>query len=93
MNCFCCEPDYIEIDDSENTSITSINLIDKIAVKPHYIIHNLEEGTRQFCLLCNQRLTYKLVFCGKCQHTIGHVECAKKWLKNEENPRCPKCKK
>lgn len=90
MNCFCCEPDYIEIDDSE---ITSINLIDKIAVKPHYIIHNLEEGTRQFCLLCNQRLTYKLVFCGKCQHTIGHVECVKKWLKNEDNPRCPKCKK
>ena len=71
MDCFCCEPDYVEIDDPKNTSIS---LIDKISVKPHYIIHNLEEGTRQFCLLCNQRLTYKLVFCGKCQHTIGHIE-------------------
>lgn len=87
MNCFCCEPDYIEIDDS------SITLIDKISVRPHYIIHNLEEGTRQFCLLCNQRLTNKLVFCGKCQYTIGHIECVKRWLKNEDHPRCPKCKK
>lgn len=90
MDCFCCEPDYVEIDDSKNTLIT---LIDKISVKPHYIIHNLEEGTRQFCLLCNQRLTNKLVFCGKCQHTIGHIECVKRWMKNEDHPRCPKCKK
>ena len=80
MNCFCCDPEYFEI-------------TDKNTLKHHYIIHTLEEGTRQFCLLCNQSLTYKLVYCKNCQYTIGHIDCVEKWLKNEDHPRCPKCKK
>jgi len=58
---------------------------------PNYIITDREDGIIQYCLICNQELYHKLVYCKICQYTLGHVNCVKKWLEDGAK-KCPKCK-
>jgi hypothetical protein len=56
-----------------------------------YAIIETEQDIIQYCILCDEELYKKLVYCKNCQYTIGHLSCVKKWLKKHQ--KCPNCKR
>lgn len=55
-------------------------------IESKFVISDVDEDLIQYCLLCNQELNNKLVYCRNCQYTIGHVDCIYQLQK------CPICK-